>query len=343
MNAPPRLSIGLPVYNGERYLSESIEALLGQSYEDFELIISDNASTDDTPSICRRYEKQDARIRYIRQPRNIGLVPNHNFVADQAQGELFKWAAHDDLYAQDLLERCVEALDEHPQVVFAHSWSALVDSSGNATKLIKYPEGTASSCAPERFRSMLFDGKYDYGYAVIRTDVLRRVRPHDSYHYADKTIVAELALHGQFHQVEGWLYFRRDRPDERRMSTRERCAVLDPRRADRVRNPAIRLYGEYIWAYMSAIHHAPLSATDRRDCYLWLARWLANRAVPPSEPQGQPVAARKQPLLYAVRRLASLALPGRDVRVGEVFPAQRPDLNVDDLVPGRDKKAVGNA
>ena len=73
MNAVPRLSVGLPVYNGENYLAESLEALLGQSYEDFELIISDNASTDGTADICRRYEKQDSRIRYIRQPRNIGL------------------------------------------------------------------------------------------------------------------------------------------------------------------------------------------------------------------------------------------------------------------------------
>jgi len=99
MNAAPRLSIGLAVYNGENYLAESLDALLGQSYDDFELIISDNASTDGTADICRRYEKQDSRIRYIRQPLNIGLAPNHNFVFRQSRGELFKWASHDDLYA----------------------------------------------------------------------------------------------------------------------------------------------------------------------------------------------------------------------------------------------------
>ena len=111
MNAAPRLSIGLAVYNGENYLAESLDALLGQSYEDFELIISDNASTDGTAAICGRYEKQDPRIRYIRQPHNIGLAPNHNFVFEQARGELFKWASHDDLYARDLLKRCVGALE----------------------------------------------------------------------------------------------------------------------------------------------------------------------------------------------------------------------------------------
>jgi glycosyltransferase involved in cell wall biosynthesis len=102
MNAIPRLTIGLPVYNGENYLAESLEALLGQSYEDFELIISDYASTGGTADLCRRYEKQDSRIRYIRQPYNIGLSPNHNFVVKQARGELFKMASHDDLYARAL-------------------------------------------------------------------------------------------------------------------------------------------------------------------------------------------------------------------------------------------------
>jgi len=92
MSTAPRLSIGLPVYNGENHLPESIEALLGQSYGDFELIISDNASTDSTPDICHGYGRQDSRIRYIRQPRDIGRVPNHNFLIEQARGELFKWA-----------------------------------------------------------------------------------------------------------------------------------------------------------------------------------------------------------------------------------------------------------
>ena len=125
MNAAPRLSIGLPVYNGEKYLAESLNALLGQSYEDFELIISDNASTDSTADICRQYAKQDARIRYIRQGHNIGLAPNHNFVFRESRGALFKWAASDDLYGRDLMQRCVTALDEHPDVVLG----ALLGSS----------------------------------------------------------------------------------------------------------------------------------------------------------------------------------------------------------------------
>ena len=131
VSAVPRLSIGLPVYNGERHIGEALESLLGQTYEDFELIVSDNASTDSTSEICLRYARQDRRIRYIRQERNIGLIPNHVFLIEQARGELFKSAAHDDLYGRDLLLRCVQALDDDPNAVLAHPWSAMVDSSGS--------------------------------------------------------------------------------------------------------------------------------------------------------------------------------------------------------------------
>ena len=148
MNAGPRLSIGLPVYNGENYLAESLDALLGQTYEDFELIISDNASTDGTADICHSYAKQDSRIRYIRQRQNIGCAPNHNYLVDEARGELFKWASDDDLYARDMIRLCVEALDEKPDVVLAHPWTAFIDSSGIVTKACRYPLATASPTTP---------------------------------------------------------------------------------------------------------------------------------------------------------------------------------------------------
>ena len=300
MSAAPRLSIGLAVYNGENYLAESLDALLGQSYEDFELIISDNASTDGTVDICRRYAERDSRIRFIRQPRNIGLAPNHNFVARQARGELFKWASHDDLYARDLLQRCVEALDENPHVVLAHSWTAMVDDSGTVVKQLEYPLDTASLRAPERFRSMLFADGGDDVYGVIRADVLRRTPLHGSHHHADRTITTEFALQGPFYQVPDWLYFRRDHPEreERACPTlRTRCANMDPRRADRLRHPAARLYGEYILAYVTAIRRAPLSSADRKECYRYLAEWATSRMLPRHAPQTQEWASSAHPII----------------------------------------------
>jgi glycosyltransferase involved in cell wall biosynthesis len=303
MSTRPRLSVGLPVYNGQKYLAEAIDSLLGQSFEDFELIISDNASTDRTSDICRRYAEQDHRVRYIRQPYNMGLSANHNFVVEQARGEFFKWAACDDVYGRDLLLRCVEALDQHPQVVLAHSWTAAIDGPGKVTQAYKYPLATDSPSAPERFRSFLFgsSGLFEstearrrrlirmdnYGilracdeYGVVRTEVLRKVAPHDSYHHEDRIVVAELLLHGPFYVTPDWLYFRRDHEDRAYKSKlRDRCAILDPRRASRLRNPTARLVAEYLWGYVAAIRRAPLSPADRRACYRELARWITDRAV----------------------------------------------------------------
>jgi glycosyltransferase involved in cell wall biosynthesis len=278
----PRLSIGLPVYNGEKYVAESIEALLGQSYEDFELIISDNASTDGTAAICARYARQDSRIRYVRQEHNIGCAPNHNFVITAARGELFKTASHDDLYGRELIRQCIEALDEYPQVVLAHSWSAVIDKSGAVTELVDYPVDTAATRAPDRFRSMLFDGWGDDEGGVIRTSVLRRVALHDSYHFADRIFTTEIGLHGPFYMVPDWLYFRRKHAGQggAHADLRRRCTNLDPRRASRLRHPAARLYAEYILGYLKAVRHAPISAADRRECYQLLARWMAGRAMP---------------------------------------------------------------
>jgi glycosyltransferase involved in cell wall biosynthesis len=281
MTRAPRLSVGIPVYNGQNYLAESIEALLGQSYEDFELIISDNASTDGTADICRRYQEKDSRIRYFRQEHNIGCAPNHNFLVGQARGELFKWASDDDLYARDLLKRCVDALDQFPHVVLAHSWTALIDESGAVTKAVRYGLATASLSAPERFRSFLYEVGGDDDGGVIRMDVLRRVPPHGSYYHADRTIVAGLVLQGPFYHVPDWLYFRRDhaeRAERAHKTVRAWCANLDPHRSDALRNPAIRLYAEYVWGFVTAIQRAPLTPAEKCECYRHLTGWLTNRA-----------------------------------------------------------------
>ncbi|GAA2821675.1 glycosyltransferase family 2 protein [Kitasatospora paracochleata] len=282
MTARPRLSIGLPVYNGEEYLAESLDALLGQTYEDFELIVSDNASTDGTAEICRTYAAKDSRIRYFRLPRNIGATPNHNLVFARSRGELFKWASHDDLYGRDLLLRCVEALDERPEVILAHADQAVIDGDGQLKVPYEYGLATASPHAPERFRSMLFEPGGDDFYGVLRADVLRRVRPMDSYHHADRTFVAEIALHGPFHQVPELLYFRRDHPtraERANPSKRSRCVNLDPRRAGPL-HPTPRLLAEYVWGFVSAVRRAPLSPADRRACFGHLAAWLTSRARP---------------------------------------------------------------
>ena len=282
--AVPRLTLGLPVYNGERYLAASLDALLAQTYTDFELIISDNGSTDRTATIARHYASIDPRVRYIRHTQNRGSTFSHNFVIEQARGEFFKWVSDDDLYAPDLLRRCIDALDSRPEIVLAHAWTAFTDDAGEVHDPIDYALTTDVPDPVERFRSVLYTVGGDDIYGVIRMSVLREVAPFGSYHWADRTFVAELALHGPFHNVPEFLYFRRDHPMRTsrlaRNNIRRRCARLDPARANRWRHPLVRLVGEYLLGYVSAIWRAPIGFKDRLGCTRELAVWIGRHADP---------------------------------------------------------------
>lgn len=272
----PRLTLGLPVYNGDKHLAASVDSLLAQTFTDFELIISDNGSTDGTQALGEQYARIDPRVRYVRHPQNRGAAFNHNFVIEEARGEFFKWVSDDDLYRPELLQLCVEALDRRPEVVVAHAWTAFIDESGHLTNWIDYPLTTDVPSARERFRSLLYTQGGDDIYGVIRTAVLRRVAPYGSFHLPDRTFVAELALHGRFHNHPDFLYLRRDHPGRvgRAGGVRDRAAKADPRRENRWRHPVVRLVAEYLLAYMRAIWLAPITLGDRFRCTGDLAVWV---------------------------------------------------------------------
>ena len=291
--AVPRISLGLPVYNGERYLAASLDALLRQTFTDFELIISDNGSIDRTGQIAQQYAAKDPRVRYVYHRENRGSSFNHNFVIEEARGEFFKWVSDDDLYAPDLLQRCIEALDSRPEIVLAHAWTAFIDDDGTITQPIEYALTTDVPDPVARFRSVLYTDGGDDIYGVIRMSVLRRIAPFGSYHWADRTFVGELALNGPFHNVPEFLYFRRDHPGRTsavgRNNIRRRCARLDPERANRWRHPVIRLVGEYLLGYVGAIRRAPITAKERARCGKELAVWIAGHANPLHKEQQPPV------------------------------------------------------
>jgi glycosyltransferase involved in cell wall biosynthesis len=270
----PAVTIGLPVYNGERYLRHSLDSLLAQSFTDFELIISDNSSTDGTAEICREYAERDQRIRYLRQPANIGAGPNHNILPPMARAPYFKWASHDDVYDVELLRKCMEVFRAHPEATLVHCWDARIDPEGNRLPEHPYTLDTANPSPVARLRSLLYTDGGDDFYGVIRTDVLNRIGPHGSYFNADRVYVAGLSLYGPFYQVPEVLYFRREHPNRlSRASTRDRAAGLDPVRRSRLRHPAARLYGEYLAGYYRTIRKAPLSASERWRCNLEVTRW----------------------------------------------------------------------
>jgi glycosyltransferase involved in cell wall biosynthesis len=279
--ARPTVSIGLPVYNGERYLAQAIDALLAQTFEDFELIISDNASDDRTEEICRAYAQRDTRVRYIRQPVNLGADPNHSFVVEQARGRFFKWAGHDDLYEPEFLRLCVEALESHPDVVLAHAGDGIIDESGEVLELSDYRVDTANPQPAARLRSLLYipGGNDDYG--VMYTDRIRSLPPYGTGGYgSDRVFTAAMALQGRFYHVPQTLYFRRDHPARvSRASRRDRAVVNDSRRANRRWNAMPRLHVEYVLGYLDAVRRAPLSRAERWRCWLEVAGWALHRAV----------------------------------------------------------------
>ena len=149
--ASPTISIGLPVWNGARYLADAIESILSQTFTDFELIISDNASTDDTAQIAQNFAERDRRIRYHRNEENIGGARNENLTFELSRGRYFRLSAYDDLVEPTLLERCVETLEQDPDAVLCFPETLVIDERGEVTHAEANTRGTASSPS-QRFR-----------------------------------------------------------------------------------------------------------------------------------------------------------------------------------------------
>ncbi len=125
------VSIGFAVYNGERYIRQALDSLIAQDYENIELIISDNASSDATKDICEEYARIDKRIKYSRNLSNLGAGANGIKVLEMAHGEFFMWAGHDDIWDKSYISKCVSMMQEHPQSVMCCSEINFIDSKGN--------------------------------------------------------------------------------------------------------------------------------------------------------------------------------------------------------------------
>jgi len=213
-NNQPRLSIGLPVYNGEKFLKETIDSLLSQTFEDFELIISDNASTDKTEEICRAYIGQDKRIYYYRNEENKGSAPNFNRVFELSSGEYFKWAAYDDLYAPDFLMKCVEVLDQDPNVILCQSQVSIIDEHGEFIQNYDIQLKTDSPKRHERFHELLSKHLCYQIFGVIRASALKKIPSLGSYGHADGILLLRLGLLGQFYEIPEYLFFSRKHPQQ---------------------------------------------------------------------------------------------------------------------------------
>jgi glycosyltransferase involved in cell wall biosynthesis len=279
-SSEPRVSLGLPVYNVERYLDESIDSFLRQTFSDFELIISDNGSSDGTPAICQRWAQRDARIRFVRSDVNRGLAWNHNRVAELARGSYFMWVPADDRFAPDYVRCCVEVLDRDPGVVYVYGRTVLTDSAGDVIGREANRYDLASGSPSVRFWDLLVvRGGHNF-YGMMRTSILRRIAPHRTFPLAERVIFAELSLYGRFELLGGDHYFRRLHGGQvsvfRNVDPRAEATVLDPHRARWWRHNPILMKAEYVMAFFGAVWRAPLDLRSRWECVAALIRWMVS-------------------------------------------------------------------
>jgi glycosyltransferase involved in cell wall biosynthesis len=270
----PRVSIALPVYNGEAFVGGAIESLLGQTFTDFELAIVDNASTDGTTAICRDLAARDRRVRYHLNPRNIGGGPNWNRAFELATpAPYFKWAAHDDIHAPTFLEKCVGALDSDPGAVLAFTQAEFVDSAGTPIASRKLTLPLASHDVLKRYEALLPSYDCLEIFAVMRRDALRR-RPVMGLHMdSDGVLLANLTLRGHFIEVPESLFFNRRHAAQAGTKylrdVRAWSVWWNPENANRRVYPTWRRHFELLRGLMAA----PLPPQDRARCGLALARW----------------------------------------------------------------------
>lgn len=270
------MCIGLPVFNGERFLSDAISSILAQTYTDFELIISDNDSTDRTEALCRDFAASDARIRYHRSHRNLGAAANFNRVYLLASGEYFKWAAHDDMLAPEYLERCVATLDAHPDAVLCQTLVHQVGERGQSLAVLESGAPNADSPRPSaRFAgSILTDHDAFDVFGLIRAEALATTTLHLPYAGSDKVLLAELALNGPFTHVKEPLFIHRDHPGRfvhRALKDRDETLVWYGANAS----------AKQVWSwwrryrdFFGVVSRRVADPSERLRCYGHLLRWL---------------------------------------------------------------------
>ena len=206
------VSIGMPVYNGGRYLEAAIRSNLEQTYRNLELVISDNCSTDVTESICRRFAEADGRVRYSRNEKNIGAAGNYNRVFALSRGEYFRWANADDLAAPELIERTLPVLKSRPDVVIAYGRTCLIDADGGTIREYDDRLDLQHDKALERYRECIDRlGLTNIIYGLMRRGAMEQTELMGSgtLPASDVNFIEAMVLQGKFVEVPGVLFYRR--------------------------------------------------------------------------------------------------------------------------------------
>ncbi|MGL5806802.1 MAG: glycosyltransferase family 2 protein [Xenococcaceae cyanobacterium] len=290
----PKVSIGLAVYNGEKYIKEAIDSILAQTFTDFELIISDNASSDRTEEICREYAERDSRIRYYRNATNIGGINNENLTFALSQGKYFRLAAYDDILAPELLEKCVEVLDRNPSVILCYSTTIIIDQNGKC--IGKLDRDLAHSTKPlERFCDFASHHDCEPTYGLVRANILSQTELQSNYPESDIAFLGELSLYGQFYRIPAPLFYRRYHQKQEsnytslyssfyeKIAIWRYSAIPDREKSHFSWFDLVGAAYYYHWLqfldYFHIISRASLTLNERIYCYFYVLCWLTYRIV----------------------------------------------------------------
>jgi glycosyltransferase involved in cell wall biosynthesis len=266
------------VYNGERFLAATLDSLVTQTFEDFELIICDNASADRTREIARDYAARDTRVRYVRHERNIGATSNFRRTFELSSAPYFRWAAADDLFAPESIARCVEVLDREPGVVLTYPKTRFIDDQGRVIRDCDDGLHLQSPSASERFRQLMARlGYVNALFGLMRADILRETRLAGDYLGSDVVLLGELVLHGTFWEIPEFLFFRRMHSGAfSSMTTPEKQAYYRPDRRSLVHMREWR----HLWENLRSVARAPIPAFERgRLVYFLMRRAISLRGA----------------------------------------------------------------
>ena len=267
------MTVGLAVYNGENFLADALRSLVEQEYRDMEILIGDNASTDDTLAICERFAALDDRIRIVHSDVNRGLSWNHNRLLPEARGEYFKWAAHDDRYLPTFVSSCVDVLDRHPDVVLCYTNTIDIDGDDEFMKAWPATNRASSNRPLDRFRDVLMNERQCFPiYGVMRTEILRSTVLMGNYAGSDHPLLAELALRGRFVEIPAALFEHREHA-ERSITAypnpRDRVVLYRPTEAGKVTFPRWSM----AFGYVKVIARSSLTLGSKARALISLGPW----------------------------------------------------------------------
>jgi glycosyltransferase involved in cell wall biosynthesis len=277
----------MPVYNAERFLAKALDSFLNQTFKDFELFISDNASTDRTEEICRKYAARDQRIRYFRNAKNMGAGWNLRRVYSLANGKYYKTAAHDDFIEPHFLAECIAALEADPGLILAHTRTKVISPAGDLVEYYSRPLRSDSPDPLVRWHDLLLNDHMCFQiYGVFRLELLRKCPPQGSYVNSDGVLLAQAGLIGRFWESDEFLFINTRHENQssqapparlksqgfrliRRHGTLPAPEWWDPAKSHAVTFPEFR----QLYEYAASIKRAPLSPWQRMRAYLLLLPW----------------------------------------------------------------------